>query len=166
MAISWFSELTRRHQMPNSIKRSGKYSVALQVTKPARAAGLVEENEEGEACRLAEVRLFSFDGLLLVVDLEEVSTEDIAELVGVATRDTKSIYRAKDASLQRAGNGYLVQLPVADDAGFHLGESTPCSHEDGILLITKKEAENIVQLAKDLLTIRQEQYRNDTKSSG
>lgn len=53
--------------MGNSIKRSGE-GLALQITEDARSAGLVEENNEGEATRLAEVRVHSFDDLLLVVD--------------------------------------------------------------------------------------------------
>jgi hypothetical protein len=52
--------------MANQIKSSGAAGAALQVTKPARAAGLVEEDEDGEATYLAEVRVFAFDRLCLI----------------------------------------------------------------------------------------------------
>ena len=57
--------------MPNKIKRSGD-GLALQVTKPARAAGLVEKTDD-ELTRLADIRVFAFDGLLLVVDLDRIT---------------------------------------------------------------------------------------------
>jgi hypothetical protein len=51
--------------MANQIKSSGAAGAALQVTKPARAAGLVEEDEEGETTYLSEVRVFAFEYPLL-----------------------------------------------------------------------------------------------------
>ena len=53
--------------MVNEIKQSGTDGLALQVTKPARSAGLVEENSDGEATSLADVRVYAFDHLLLVL---------------------------------------------------------------------------------------------------
>lgn len=111
--------------MANQIKSSGAAGLALQITKPARSAGLVEENADGDAVSLADVRVYAFDHLLLVVDRERVSTEHIAELVIAATRDTSSIYRAMDATVQIAGHGYQVQLPPAQDAGFAKGDRAP-----------------------------------------
>ena len=92
----------------NGIKSSGANGLALQVTKPARSAGLVEENSDREATSLADVRVYAFDHLLLVIDLGAVVTEDVAELVVTAARDTKSIHRAMDATVQIAGHGYQV----------------------------------------------------------
>jgi hypothetical protein len=64
--------------MPNKIKRSGD-GLALQVTKPARAAGLVEETDDVPA-RFADIRVFAFDGLLLVVDIDRITDENMVEL--------------------------------------------------------------------------------------
>ena len=147
--------------MANQIKSSGAAGAALQVTKPARAAGLVEEDEDGEATYLAEVRVFAFDQLLLVVDHEAVPTAHTTELVVAAAQDTDSIYRAMDASVQIAGNGYQVQLPPAADASFREGDTAPCQAARGVLVIsqydgTGKGADS-ARLAADLVTLRNEQ---------
>jgi hypothetical protein len=147
--------------MANQIKSSGAAGAALQVTRPARAAGFVEEDKNGEATYLAEVRVFAFDHLLLVVDLETVSTAHTTELVVAAAQDTDSIYRAMDASVQIAGNGYQVQLPPAADAGFRKGDTAPCQAARGVLVIsqydgTGKGADS-ARLAADLVTLRNEQ---------
>lgn len=147
--------------MVNQIKSSGANGLALQVTKAARSGGLVEEDDDGDATYLADVRVFAFDSLLLVIDLDAVSTEKTAELVAAATRDTESIYRAMDATMQIAGNGYQVQLPPAGDAGFHEGDRAPCQAAPGILLISKAGdtsiGREVNRLAADLITIRSEQ---------
>jgi hypothetical protein len=147
--------------MANQIKASGADGVALQVTTPARAAGLVEEDNDGEATYLADVRVYAFDDLLLVVDLEAVTTAHTTELVVAAARDTNSIYRAMDASVQIAGNGYQVQLPPAADASLREGDAAPCQSALGVLVISNhKETQteiNTARLAADLITIRNEQ---------
>ena len=147
--------------MPNQIKTSGAAGFALQVTKPARAAELVDEDADGNAISLADVRVYAFDHLLLVVDLDAVSTEHTTELVIAAAQDTNSIHRAMDASVQIAGNGYQVQLPPAEDAGFAVGDRAPCHPAPGVLTISKDEdtsAETAAsRLAEDLRTIRIEQ---------
>jgi hypothetical protein len=66
--------------MVNQIKESGTEGLALQITKPARAAELVEENSEGAPTSLADVRVYSFQHMLLVVDVEAVAATEIAEL--------------------------------------------------------------------------------------
>jgi hypothetical protein len=141
--------------MPNSIKRSGE-GLALQVTKPARAASFVEENADGEPTRRAEVLVYAFDDTLLVVDVDRVAVADRAELVASATRDTRSIYRAARASLQVAGNGYQVNLPPAEDAGFEEGDSAPVHPAHGVLVVTTTDPP-AAQFAADLATIRREQ---------
>jgi hypothetical protein len=138
--------------MPNKIKRSGD-GLALQVTKPARAAGLVEEIDD-EPTRLANIRVFTFDGLLLVVDVDRITDENIVELATTAALDTVSIHRVTNASLQIAGNGYQVQLPGAADAGFHVGDRTPCTPAPNLLVIA---AEGSKRVAADIVKIRREQ---------
>ncbi len=144
--------------MANQIKHSGADGLALQVTEPARSAGLIEEDGDGTATYLAAVRVFAFDGLLLVVDLDAVSTADTVELVTAAARDTDSIYRAMDASVQIAGHGYQVQLPPADDAGFAEGDRAPCTPAPGILVISRDDGTTAgveaSRLAGDLVSIR------------
>ncbi|GKZ16049.1 hypothetical protein [Haladaptatus sp. T7] len=138
--------------MPNKIKRSGD-GFALQVTKPARAAGLVEETDD-EPTRLANIRVFAFDGLLLVVDLDRITDENIVELATSAALDTVSIHRVANASLQIAGNGYQVQLPGAADAGFYIGDQAPCTPAPNLLVVAAEGSERV---AADIVTIRREQ---------
>jgi hypothetical protein len=147
--------------MTNEIKHSGADGLALQVTKPARSAGLVEENSDGEATMLADVRVYAFDYLLLVIGLDAVTTESATELVIAAAKDTKSIYRAMDATVQIAGNGYQVQLPPATDAGFIEGDRAPCYSASGIFIISKDDETSAgadsARLAQDIVTLRNEQ---------
>ena len=138
--------------MPNKIKRSGD-GFALQVTKPARAAGLVEETNN-EPARLANIRVFAFDDLLLVVDIDRITDENMVELATSAALDTVSIHRVANASLQIAGNGYQVQLPGAADAGFHVGDRAACTPAPDLLVIA---AEGSGRVAADIVTIRREQ---------
>jgi len=85
----------------------------------------VEEDNDGEATYRADVRVYAFDHLLLVVELEAITTAHMTELVVAAAQDTDSIYRAMDASVQIAGNGHQghriysllrLYLPVGEEA--------------------------------------------------
>jgi hypothetical protein len=147
--------------MANQIKKSGTEGLALQITKPARAAELVEETSEGDATYQADVRVYAFDHLLLVVDIDKVTPADTADLVAAAARDTKTIYQAMDASIQIAGNGYQVQLPPARDAGFAEGDRAPCHTARGVLIISNDDSTaagaDAARLAGDLVTIRTDQ---------
>lgn len=141
--------------MANSIKPSGE-GYALQVTGPARTAGLVEEDEDGEAQRRATVRVHGFAGLLLAVDVDSVDERDEAELVASAARDTGTAYRAIEAQVQHSGNGYQVQLPPAEDAGFMPGDRAPVVPVPGILLIHSDDRDGL-RLAQDLEALRRQQ---------
>jgi hypothetical protein len=147
--------------MANSIKKSGAGGLALQVTRPAREAELVEENSEGDARYLADVRVFSFDHLLLVVDVDKIESAHTADLVASAARDTDSVYRARDASIQIAGHGYQIHLPTAEDAGFRNGDSAPCHPARNMLAISKEDGTSAgadaTRLARDLATLRSQQ---------
>ena len=139
--------------MANSIKQSAG-GQALQVTKPARDAGLVEENSDGDATRLADVWVYAFDGLLLVVDAVRVTAADRAELVAAAAGDTDSIYGGEQAGLSIAGNGYQVQLPGSPAGGFTPGDTAPVSSAAGVLAIQQRDGQ---RLAGDIITLRNEQ---------
>ncbi|RBI58638.1 hypothetical protein DMJ13_26315 [halophilic archaeon] len=139
--------------MTNRIKQSGN-GLALQITKPARTAGLVEEDEEGNPKERADIRVFAFDGLLLLLDADRVDDDDVAELAATAARDTSSLHRVMDASIQIAGNGYQVQLPPAEDAGFRVGDQPACTTAPNMLVLATRDTE---RLASDLETIRHEQ---------
>ena len=78
---------------------------APRVTKPARTAGLVEENADGEPTQRAEVLVFAFDRERRAVDIDRASVGDRAGLVASAARDTKRISQAGSASIQTASNG-------------------------------------------------------------
>lgn len=144
----------------NRIKSSGVDGCSLQVTKEARTAGMVEEDNEGRAKRRADVRVFAFDGVLIIVDLDRVGDEEITELVTSAARDTKTIYRVGDSKIQIAGNGYQVQLPPAEDAGFEIGDRAGCHPAPGLMVITignGPRARDANRLAADLVEQRQGQ---------
>jgi len=146
----------------NRIKDSGADGVALQVTKAVRAAGMVEQTDDGDITRRADVRVFAFDGVLLVIDLDHVSTGEIAELVAAAANDTKSIYRAADSRPQRAGNGFQVQLPPAKDAGFDVSDRAGTHFTPGVVVITKGDgprAKAASRLGADLVSLRQAQIQ-------
>lgn len=142
--------------MGNEIKSSGEDGRALQITKPARSAALVEENNEGDATYRADVRVYTFDDLLLVVDRDTDRVKDVAvaELVASAARDTGSVYRAGHSSVTIAGNGYQVQLPNAQDAGFYVDTETRVSTAPGVLVIYRDRS---ARLAEDLVSIRRDQ---------
>lgn len=120
--------------MPNDIKQSAD-GLALQVTKPARKADLVLEDADGNATRRADVYVYGFDALLLVVDADQVAPAHRAELVASAARDTDTIHLGATATVSESGNGYQVQLPGCESAGFSLGDSAPAVPAPGVLLI-------------------------------
>ena len=140
------------NKMTNTIKQSGG-GLALQVTKPARDAGLVEEGTDGDATYLADVLVYGFDDLVLIVDANRVDVGERAELVALAARDTDSIHQGVPASLEIAGNGYQVQLPGCRSAGFYEGDRAPMVSRHGMLLIHDGTQ---IRLVKDLATIREE----------
>lgn len=142
--------------MANSIKTAGADGMALQITIPARAAGLVEEDSDGTATYRADVRVYSFDDVLLVVDREKMNKEHVAELVASVARDTGSVYQAVDASVHIAGHGYKVYLPVARDAGFDVGDRAPAHSAPNLIVITKQDRDG-TRLAEDVATLRRGQ---------
>lgn len=147
--------------MANTIKESGFDGVALQITKPARSAGFVEETAEGKATRLPEVRVHAFDHLLVVVDREAVQNDAAAELVVTAIKYTQTVYRALDATVQLAGHGYQVQLPPARDAGFRVDDKAACHPSEGIICISKddgtKAGRDAAKTAREIVRVRDNQ---------
>ena len=143
--------------MPNSIRDSG-HGLGLQVTKEARSAGLVEENSEGEPTKLADVRVYGFDDILLVFDLDSkrLDAEEIVVLVADAAWETKSIYQGIDASVQGSGNGYLVQLPGVEDTGLRKGEEVVCRPAPDMLVI-HRDAPGVSERGRDLVRRRKGQ---------
>jgi hypothetical protein len=116
--------------MANSVKQSGQ-GPALWVTKQAQAADLAETTSKDGAegverwAYLANVRVYGFDGALLVVDTEKMATNKIAELVASAAGDTDSIYLGASASIRTAGNGCMFSLPDLAPTGLEIGDTAP-----------------------------------------
>jgi len=135
--------------MANNIKRSAG-GLALQVTREARKAGLVEEDSDGNATSLSDVYVYGFDGLLVVVG-SEVDAGDRAELVATAARDTNSVHHGSTSTLAIAGNGYQVQLPGCKPAGFREGDNGHVRVTDGVLFIHDGSNGRLVD---DMMTIR------------
>jgi hypothetical protein len=147
--------------MVNSIKEKGTQGLALMITKPARSANLVEENNDGDATYTASVRVYSFDHLLIVVDTDRVRADEIAELVSSAAEYTGSIHQAINATVTTEGNGYRVQLPPATDAGFRAGDRAPVHTSRGVLIITTDDgtsaSREATRIARELKGLRDDQ---------
>ena len=139
----------------NSIKKGGGDDVRLQITGPAREAGLVRENAEGEWTALSDVYVWGFDGLLLVIG-DDVDMAYRADLVSKAAGYTESVHGGYRATVSEAGNGYQVQLPGARSAGFEVGDDAPVVTADSVLVIHDGDGS---QLATDLAAIRREQSK-------
>ena len=140
-----------------TIKSSG-HGLAVQCTKQARGAGLVEETGD-EASRLADTWVYGVDGLLLVIDKNRVDVEDRAELVASAARDSGAIYQGAAASMHVAGDGYKAQLPGALEVGIREGDAVSFLVADHVLVVTDR-SHDATRLAEDLATIRDEQTDN------
>ena len=104
--------------------------------------------------RRAEVYVYGFDDLLLLVDSENVAVSHRAELVAAAARDSSSIHRGGVATVEIAGNGYQIQLPGCRDAGFEVGDSAPVAVGKAVIVVHNGSKR---RLAQDLLSIRTEQ---------
>jgi hypothetical protein len=149
--------------MANKIKNTGE-GAALQITREARSADLAEEatgdDLEGSSRwdRLADVRVFTFEKLILVVDNDQqrLPMPDVAELVSSAAQDTESIYRGSRASIRPAGNGCMVSLPGYKEAGFHIGTTAPVVLAPCVLVIHDGSSQ-AARLAEDLVSMRREQ---------
>jgi len=141
--------------MANKIRVSAE-GLALQVTKPARRAGLVDEGPDRDAkkARKSDVYVYGFDDLLLVVDKDRVSASDRAQLVAEAASTTDSIHQGTTATVTVSGDpGYKVQLPGCNAAGFYEGVRPQVSAGDGILVIHEGQR----RLAQVLTSQRQTQ---------
>lgn len=146
--------------MANSIKQH-KDTLRLQVTNPARAAGLVEETGKGDDRRTtyrADVRVHAFDRLILIGDTT-IDDARWAYLVRKAAEYTESSYRATETSLQHDGNGYSVGLGPASDAGFYL-DDTPGVHTGPKLLILTDDS--VAKLGQELTDLRKDQRHAGT----
>ncbi|MDL0137974.1 hypothetical protein PNP85_00390 [Halobacterium salinarum] len=151
--------------MANAIKKSGD-GLALQITRPARTATLVAEDNDNTTTRLARTRIHAFDGLLVAIDVDRVPDGAEAELVATAAADTNTAYRAVTAAIQIAGNGYQLQLPNTVDAGLHEGDTPTVTTAPGVLIIAHNETDtetNSVRVGKDLATIRREQHTESSR---
>jgi|AntDeeMinimDraft_4_1070355.scaffolds.fasta_scaffold03601_3 hypothetical protein len=146
--------------MANSIKRPSD-GLAYQITRPAREAGLVEENEEGDASYLATVRVHAVDGLLLIVDVDDLTNEEEADLHATAIQDTDSTYTSIEGSVTPSGNGYQVQVSNAPDANLMEGDTPSETTAPGVVILAGKSRNggSIDRLASDLATIRNDQIR-------
>jgi hypothetical protein len=144
--------------MANSIKRPSD-GLAYQITRPAREAGLVEENEEGDASYLATVRVHAVDSLLLIVDVNELTSEEEADLHATAIRDTGSTFTSIKVSVSHSGHGYQIQVSNAPDAGLREGDTPVESVAPGVVVLSGKDSDGrkTTRLAEDLVTLRRQQ---------
>ena len=149
--------------MTNSMKTTGGDSLALQVTHAVRKAKLVEEiGDEDNPLPYtyrADVRIHAFDGLLLIVDRGRVSNANQAELVAHAIEETESVGSALDVIVSVMGEGYMLQLPNAEEAGFKEGQPAPVQTAPSILVI-HEQSDEATEVANELVEIRHDQLNN------
>lgn len=126
--------------MPNQLTTAGD-GLALQVTGPARSAGLVEEDADGATTHRSAVVAYGFDGCILVIDrdTDRVPMVDRVELVTRAAADSESIHRGIDTKIQHSGNGYRVQVPTTG-TGLAAGDGLPCHAAPGLLVMAPLDA--------------------------
>ena len=149
--------------MPTPITDSETDGIALQITQPARAAGLVEENTDGDPTSLAPVRVYTFNDVLLVVDRAQMDAQAVADLVAVTIQDTKRISQGIDAKLRVTTNGYEVQLPATSTASFAVGDTVVAVPAPNMLVLRKRNWDG-TRLVEDLVTMRQEQAEHESSA--
>jgi len=137
-------------------KGGGDGDLRLQITKPARRAGLVQENSDGEPTDMAEVYVYSFDGVLVILD-KKVHMGRRADIISKAAGATESMHGGIPAKVAQAGNGYQVNLPEARPAGFEVGQEVRLRDADAMLVIHDGTNAGV---ADDLQELRQEQMNN------
>ena len=142
--------------MPNKLKKSAG-GTAIQITKAARQAGMLKDNND-ENPKLAKVRIYSFDRLLVAIDIERMNQKEISEIIIQAIEETQTVFDAQKAGIQSAGNGYQLQLPPAEDAGFEIGDMLECQSAPSLLIFT---GVGVNPIKSKLLEIRRTQLSND-----
>lgn len=152
--------------MVNSFKiTGGSGNLGLQVTTPVREAELVEEHPPEDrnedmvppyARSRAHVRIHAFDGLLLAVDYDQMPDAAQAELVAHAIAETQTVYRALRSIVIIQGEGYMLQLPHAAEAGFEEGEPAPVKTAPNFLVV-HKQSDEATQVAEELVSMRRNQ---------
>lgn len=137
---------------------------AISATVQLRAAGLAEEVNDDDKTggekwkRLADVRVFGFDGLIIIFDRDEetLTDERVAEIVGQAVEYTNSAYLATDVKVRYAGNGCRVSLPVLKNTGMHVGDKPKILSSIDMVLIADNSPDRN-RAAINLHSIRQSQ---------
>lgn len=150
---------TETPQPSNRIKKSSG-GLALQITKPARQAGFVIEDNDGLATRRADVLVYGFDNLILLFDKSHASAENRSDIIKKAVDGTQSIHRGEKATVEMAGNGYQIQLPGCQEAGINKGDTLSILVADGLVILFSKKRDR--DLATDLLRTRQKQIKNNS----
>jgi len=130
--------------MVNQIKEGGDGDLRLQITKEARRAGLVHENADGDPTQMAEVYVYTFDGLLMLID-SRLSMGLRADLISQASELTESMHTGVSATVSQAGNGYQVNLPGAKEAGFTVGIDAPVIAGEAILWVHDGSRESEIE---------------------
>lgn len=133
----------------NNIKTSsGSQIELLQVTRPARKAEFVEEQERDTpegirqvATYLADVRVHAVRDHVVVIDIDRVGTAEEAELVAEAITGTETAYRTAESTVSISGHGYQIGLPVATDAGMYIHDTITMDAVSGMIVCTRKAAD-------------------------
>lgn len=134
--------------------------LAIQMTKEAREASLIEESDDGDVTYRAPLRVYAFNHFFVFVDRNEVDDRYIAEIVSSAAKDTDSIYCAANTRVQPRGNGYQSQLPSIEETGLTEGDEVSLHTAEGVVCASKMKGPGSSQsarLAEDITQLRKEQ---------
>jgi hypothetical protein len=171
-----------RITMGTNVLRESGGGARIHVTREANTAELAVESSNDNQTRpdswreLADVRIYGFDGAMLVVNHHKMSSAEIAELVTSAARDTSSIHLALESSIRTSGNGLALTPSGYEHAGFRIGDKLSIHPARDILVLTpfspddeseqdspeyaafsSSDAHDRLRLAQDLIYLRKEQ---------
>lgn len=144
----------------NRIKELGE-GLGLQVTGPARTAGLVEEHQDetregtDKWTNLSEVWVYGFRRVILVLD-QKLDDDQRTELVTAAAGDEGALYEAHRVRIRPCGEGLAVSLPGIEATPFRKDDRAPVTPAPGMLVI-QEDSRDAQRLADDLVTIRRGQ---------
>ena len=138
--------------MGNTINK--KKGLSFTLTKPAKKAGLVSGEDQPEG---HHVRVYGFDQYIIVAGIDDITDENLSEIIVTAIEYTKTAYSATDNKISKVGHGWAVQLAPAKNAGFEADDELEAKVAPGLVLL-KREYNH--PLDDKLVSLRKSQLNN------
>jgi len=139
--------------MGNTINK--KKSLRFTLTKPAKKAGLVSGEDQLEG---HHVRVYGFDQYIIVAGINDITDENLSEIIVEAIEYTKTAYSATNNKISKNGNGWGVQLAPAKNAGFEADDELEAKVAPALVFL-KREYNH--PLDDKLVNLRKSQLNNE-----